>query len=122
MAIRMTLTDVGYPMTDLQAISAWVQESETPDCGRGTCPCKWTAASSIPTMRRRSSPIRCGNGCKHSGWGNWVVTRIWGRIGARLGRVVHSPCVSYEDALRELATIEKRRQSRHYQPVAKVLY
>jgi hypothetical protein len=73
MAIRMTLTDVGYPITDLQAISAWVQESETPGCGRGTCPCQWTAASSIPTMRRRSSPMRCGNGCKHSGWHNGQV-------------------------------------------------
>jgi predicted DNA-binding WGR domain protein len=50
-------------------------------------------------------------------WGNWVVTRIWGRIGARLGRVVHSPCTSYEDAQKELEAIEKRRKSRHYRPV-----
>jgi predicted DNA-binding WGR domain protein len=55
-------------------------------------------------------------------WGNWVVTRIWGRIGSKLGQIRHTPCPSYEDAQKELNAIEKRRQSRHYRPIEKLLY
>jgi predicted DNA-binding WGR domain protein len=50
-------------------------------------------------------------------WGDWVVTRSWGRRGSRLGRVVHSSCTSYVAAMDELATISKRRASHRYHVV-----
>jgi len=50
-------------------------------------------------------------------WGNWVITRNWGRIGSKLGQIRHTPCTSYADVQKELKAIEKRRQSRHYQLV-----
>jgi hypothetical protein len=28
-------------------------------------------------------------------FGDWVLTRVWGRRGTALGRIVHNPCVSY---------------------------
>ncbi len=31
-------------------------------------------------------------------WGDWVLTRIWGRRETRLGRVVCLPCQSYREA------------------------
>jgi transposase len=29
-------------------------------------------------------------------WGDWVLTQVWGRRGTELGRMVHTPCASYE--------------------------
>jgi len=51
-------------------------------------------------------------------WGGWVITRSWGQIGARLGRVTHTPCASYADAEEELKVISKRRKSHQYQCLA----
>jgi len=47
-------------------------------------------------------------------WGQWVLTRVWGRRGERLGRVVHTPCPSYAAGLERLAAVEHRRIQRGY--------
>ena len=47
-------------------------------------------------------------------WGSWVLTCVWGRIGTALGRVVHTPCASYQEGLDKLTTIAKRRTRRGY--------
>ena len=47
-------------------------------------------------------------------WGGWVLTKTWGRRGTRLGRVVHTPCGSYQTALEELARVHARREQRGY--------
>jgi predicted DNA-binding WGR domain protein len=51
-------------------------------------------------------------------WGQWVVTRSWGRRGQRLGRVVDVPCASYEEGRQHLAAVQARRQQRGYVVVA----
>jgi hypothetical protein len=47
-------------------------------------------------------------------WGDWVLTRVWGRQGTALGRVVHNPCASYKDGCERLAVVQARRKSRGY--------
>jgi predicted DNA-binding WGR domain protein len=47
-------------------------------------------------------------------WGDWVLTRIWGRRGTQLGRTVHTPCASYRDACDQLVTVKARRKRRGY--------
>jgi hypothetical protein len=47
-------------------------------------------------------------------WGDWVLTRIWGRRGTQLGREVHIPCASYRDACDRLVAIKARRKRRGY--------
>jgi predicted DNA-binding WGR domain protein len=47
-------------------------------------------------------------------WKNWVVTRAWGQRGSKRGRMIHTPCTSYTDALDNLRKIEKKRQSHQY--------
>ena len=47
-------------------------------------------------------------------WGEWVLTKAWGRRGTRLGRVVNMPCQSYLAALEELAAVRTRRERRGY--------
>ena len=47
-------------------------------------------------------------------WGQWVLTRIWGRRGARLGRVVHTACASYQEGQQQLVAVQVRRQQRGY--------
>lgn len=47
-------------------------------------------------------------------WGDWVLTRIWGRRGELLGRVVHTPCSSYQEGQQRLAAVQVRRQQRGY--------
>jgi len=47
-------------------------------------------------------------------WGDWVLTRIWGRRGSALGQVRRAPCESYAEALAKLAGVEKRRVRRGY--------
>ena len=50
-------------------------------------------------------------------WGQWVLTRCWGRRGSALGQVRSFPCASYPDALAQLEQIKKRRAQRYYQLV-----
>ena len=48
-------------------------------------------------------------------FGDWVVTRVWGGIGKASGRIKHSPCSSYEDAITFIRNIAKIRIRRGYQ-------
>ena len=47
-------------------------------------------------------------------WGQWILTRRWGRRGAALGQTRDQPCASYAEAEQRLAQLEKRRRQRHY--------
>ena len=47
-------------------------------------------------------------------WGEWILTRVWGRRGTALGRVVHIPCTSYEDGCEQLEAVRARRKQRGY--------
>lgn len=44
----------------------------------------------------------------------WVVIRIWGRVGSRLGQVRTTPLAGYQDGLRLLGEIFRRRAARRY--------
>lgn len=35
-------------------------------------------------------------------WGEWVLTRVWGRRGTALGQMRRAPCESYSEALAKL--------------------
>ena len=50
-------------------------------------------------------------------WGDWVLTRIWGRRGTELGREVHTHCASYRDACDRLVAAKARRKRRGYAPL-----
>jgi predicted DNA-binding WGR domain protein len=47
-------------------------------------------------------------------WGDWVLTQVWGRRGTELGRMVHTPCTSYQDGREQLAAVQARRERRGY--------
>jgi hypothetical protein len=47
-------------------------------------------------------------------WGDWVLTQVWGRRGTELGRIVHTPCTSYEKGCEQLAAVQARREQRGY--------
>ena len=47
-------------------------------------------------------------------WGDWVLTRVWGKQGTALGRIVHTPFSSYDGALEELVEVKARRERRGY--------
>jgi len=48
-------------------------------------------------------------------WRNWLLTKVNGRIGTRLGRARSKPTASIETALLDLAAIAQRRRQRGYQ-------
>jgi predicted DNA-binding WGR domain protein len=48
-------------------------------------------------------------------WGEWVLTRVWGRRGTQLGRMVHNPCASYDDGCELLTAVQARRERRDYE-------
>jgi len=50
-------------------------------------------------------------------WGEWVLTKIWGRRGTAIGQARNFPCVSLEEGFKCLAEVRKRRQQRGYQLV-----
>lgn len=49
--------------------------------------------------------------------GDWVVVTAWGGVGSRLGRVRRTWVPTYEDGLKRLGEIEKRRRQRGYRCV-----
>lgn len=51
-------------------------------------------------------------------WGDWVLTRVWGRRGTALGRIRRDACASRADALEKLAAMERQRARRGYVAVA----
>jgi len=53
--------------------------------------------------------------CLHQDlWGDWVLTQVWGRRGTELGRMVHTPCPSYEKGCEQLAAVQAQREHRGY--------
>ncbi len=50
-------------------------------------------------------------------WGQWVLTRVWGRRNSPMGQIRRVACESYEDAQKKLAGVERQRQQHGYQPV-----
>ncbi|MEZ5584441.1 MAG: WGR domain-containing protein [Candidatus Competibacteraceae bacterium] len=50
-------------------------------------------------------------------WGDWVLTRVWGRRGSKLGQIRDIPCASYEEGLAKLGEVEKRRKQHGYRMV-----
>lgn len=48
----------------------------------------------------------------------WVVIRIWGRVGSRLGQVRTTPLAGYREGLRLLDEISRRRAARRYYVIA----
>jgi hypothetical protein len=48
-------------------------------------------------------------------WRNWLLTKVNGRVGTRLGRFRSHDVPSIEIALLELAAIAKRRRQRGYE-------
>jgi len=50
-------------------------------------------------------------------WGDWVLTRVWGRRGSKLGQIRNFPCASYEEGLAQLSEVEKRRKQHGYRIV-----
>ena len=49
--------------------------------------------------------------------GDYVVTRIWGKKGQPIGKILHTPCFSHKDALDMLESIRKKRLCRGYKPI-----
>ena len=47
-------------------------------------------------------------------WGQWVLTKRWGRAGTALGQTRRVACRGYADGLNLLAQIERRRFQRGY--------
>jgi len=48
-------------------------------------------------------------------WSPWLLTKVNGRVGSRLGRARSSTSPSIEAALLELAAIAQRRRQRGYE-------
>ncbi len=47
-------------------------------------------------------------------WGGWVVTRVWGRCGQRLGQIRQVPCASREEGEEVLRRLDRTRRRRGY--------
>ena len=48
-------------------------------------------------------------------WGQWLLTRVWGRKGSALGQMRHTLCVDQADAHACYAKAVVRRAKRGYQ-------
>lgn len=47
-------------------------------------------------------------------FGEWVVQRRWGRVSALKGQSLEHPCCSYDEGMKVMSAIEKRRAQRGY--------
>ena len=47
-------------------------------------------------------------------FGQWLVLRRWGRVSAIKGQSLEQLCASYEESLKVLEAVEKRRAKRGY--------
>jgi predicted DNA-binding WGR domain protein len=54
-------------------------------------------------------------------FGDWVLTRAWGRRGLRGGRIVHTACGSYNCAKQQLTTVQEQQERRGYMLVLSLL-
>ena len=50
-------------------------------------------------------------------WGQWLLTRVWGRRGTALGQIRHELCESYAEGLTKYAEAENKRAKRGYESV-----
>lgn len=50
-------------------------------------------------------------------WGNWLLTRIWGRTGTAAGNHKQEPVADREEALGRLAAVAACRRRRGYLPI-----
>ena len=50
-------------------------------------------------------------------FGDYVVTRIWGKKDQQVGKALHTPFSSYQEAVNMFAAIRKRRLHRGYHSV-----
>ncbi len=50
-------------------------------------------------------------------FGDWVLTRVWGQRNSPLGKVLHTPCISHDDARISLSKIATRRRAHGYTPI-----
>jgi predicted DNA-binding WGR domain protein len=53
-------------------------------------------------------------------WGDWVLTRRWGRRGSKTGKSMAMPCASYEQGLQLLGEVIERRSNRGYTAVTEL--
>ena len=53
-------------------------------------------------------------------WKRWVLTRSWGRRGSTKGRIINTPCASYQQGLEKLIDTIKRREESGYKAVTPV--
>jgi len=51
-------------------------------------------------------------------WGDWTLTRIWGRRGTKAGGMKCEPCKSYEDAIARFERLARIRARRGYQRIS----
>jgi predicted DNA-binding WGR domain protein len=49
-------------------------------------------------------------------WGNWIVTRAWGRAGTKQGGT-KDHAISYEEAIGLIAKLSKKRKYRKYHEI-----
>lgn len=47
-------------------------------------------------------------------WGDWIVTKVWGKKGSRLGRMVDVQVKTHKCGLKQLNSIQKKRIKRGY--------
>ena len=53
-------------------------------------------------------------------WGQWLLTRIWGRRGSALEQIRHELCESYAAGLTKYAEAEVRRAKRGYHSIVEI--
>ena len=48
----------------------------------------------------------------------WIITRIWGKTGTALGKIVHQPCQSFAEGSEQVNIISKHRKRAGYELVS----
>lgn len=67
------------------------------------------------------SPIRHYTALLHQDlFGQWILTKVWGARGSRLGRVVDVPLEDYDEGLAALEAVKKQRARRGYRHITPI--
>ena len=53
-------------------------------------------------------------------WGQWLLTRVWGRRGSAMGQIRHELCESYAAGLTKYAEAENKREKRGYHSIVEI--
>ena len=53
-------------------------------------------------------------------WGQWLLTRVWGRRGSALGQIRHDLCENQAAGLVKYAEAEVRRVKRGYHSIVEI--